>query len=61
MNKIQKIIKDIKEVSCNLIQNSFKFSRYELTSKLVDVPIKVKVPPKIAAYDNGRRILVGLT
>ena len=27
---------------------------------MVEVPINVKVPPKIAAYDNGSRTLVGL-
>ena len=32
----------------------------ELTTKFVDVPIRVRVPPKIAAYERGSRSLVGL-
>ena len=32
----------------------------ETTIKFVDVPIIVKVPPKIEAYERGRRTFVGL-
>ena len=32
----------------------------ELTTKFVDVPISVNVPPKIAAYDNGNKSFEGL-
>ena len=51
-SKIDRELKGLKKLS--------KTASYELTIRLVDVPIRVKVPPKIAAYDNGKRILVGL-
>ena len=46
----------------NIVNGSMlgTFSKYELTNKFVEVPISVKVPPKIALYDNGKRIFVGL-
>ncbi len=33
----------------------------ELTSRFVEVPTKVNVPPKIAAYDSGINTFDGLT
>ena len=32
----------------------------ELTIRLVDVPMRVRVPPKIAAYERGNNNFVGL-
>ena len=34
--------------------------KIEFTKRLVDVPIRVNVPPKIAAYDKGSSNFVGL-
>tara|TARA_B100001123_G_C15165095_1_gene969087 strand:- start:540 stop:800 length:261 start_codon:yes stop_codon:yes gene_type:complete len=48
-------------VNSNILNGiSPSFSIKSLIIRFVDVPIRVKVPPKIAAYDNGSRTLVGL-